>query len=143
MERATIDTLRKLTQFADFAPVSIRSNTECRDRLHFTFARGTFCIGTFSRPCVATRGVAAVPDAVTVLVQFLVFIFKQNNPFIFAPYVLAMMAGRELAYKATFRVNDASARFATEILCFVSVVLALTALQALYTAFVHFFSTII
>ena len=135
IEHATLDALGKLTQLADFVPMSIAPYSERRHRLQFTFARGAFCIGTFSWPCVVTRGLAAVPDAVTVLIQFLIFVFKLNNPFIFAPYVLATMASRELAYKATFRVNDVSARFATEIRCFVSVILALTALQALYIVF--------
>ena len=143
IEHATLCALGKLTQLADFVPISIAPYTERRHRLQSTFARGAFCIGTFSWPCVVTRGLAAVPDAVTVLIQFLVFIFKLNNPFIFAPYVLAMMARRELAYKATLRVNDVPARFATEILCFVSVILTLTALQVLCIQFFRFTSTFI
>ena len=99
IEHATRGALRKLTQLADFVPISIAPYIERRHRLQFTFARSAFCIGTFSRPCVFTRGVAAVPDGFSVLVCF--FVFEGNDAFVLRPPVVAVLTGRELTEETT------------------------------------------
>ena len=88
-----------LTLYADVISMAICFNSECCDRLQFTFARDTSCIGTFSRPCIFTRGVAAVPDGFSVLVCF--FVLEENDALVLRPPVVAVLTGRELTKETT------------------------------------------
>ena len=88
-----------LTLYADVISMAARFNSECCYRLQFTFARDTSCIGTFSRPCILTRWVAAIPDGFSVFVCF--FVSEGNDALVLRPPIVAVLAGNELTEETT------------------------------------------
>ena len=88
-----------LTLYADVISMAIRFNSECCYRLQFTFTRDASCIGTFSRLCIFTRWLVAIPDGFSVLVCF--FVLEGNDAFVLRPPVVAVLTGRELTEETT------------------------------------------